>query len=690
MAIQTTLSFHNNGRPARSAAAMNGPSKPSASGSDDDDDEVSDDEDAPVASGAHTASTDVKREDEVSEGPAANWEVAYVYAFCQRFTELVDPTEPAFPHVMALEQALLDSSPPSQDPSNTKLDMPLSSLAGPPKNWAQKQKAQKKREAKKAAEAKEDEKAKKREDREDSLSSLSASDGEDAAVKKNGTVPFDDPFQAYTASGETMRASVEPLDVQPPILPEGTEVPPPSELIKTILLHFIDLLSSLTELTQYHGKKTWFHFLINFVTNRIGSNVWGGGFRWKSNLLRTRGLKPGQEKEANFWLLRWEDKIHLMRQMVDYILINAPSIKTEIKDTYDIGNQRIAKRDPSSNSLVILPLGRTSTHLTIYQLDTSPRLYASGSPYKPTAPWVALSSTPAGYRGFLQSLAEPGKADRKKVALRGPFAKAAAAGAKGKGKGKQEEEDGLEEERVLRARLEERLGKIGEWEEAQAVLAEQAARAAEKAAKKDEQMARTLARQNAGMNLPPRATRLRTRGTEAARVNYDEDDAGAEVDEGDEDFGAPRKRRRVTRADGEDETPAGSEAGDADSVASGSRRSSRRAVIPGERRSGRLAGPKSEEPEPVEEAEGMAEGEAENGAAPVAQEAPVAAEANGDAEAKVEMEVDVPLAGASTAAPAEPADEPAVEPVALQEMKAEDAATGEAGDAGEGEAEKTA
>jgi hypothetical protein len=36
-----------------------------------------------------------------------------------------------------------------------------------------------------------------------------------------------------------------------------------------------------------------------------------GGFRWEANLLRTRGLKPGQEEEKMFWFLRWEDKVSL-------------------------------------------------------------------------------------------------------------------------------------------------------------------------------------------------------------------------------------------------------------------------------------------------------------------------------------------------------------------------------------------
>ncbi|GAA5978965.1 hypothetical protein JCM11641_000109 [Rhodosporidiobolus odoratus] len=587
---------------ATAPSSFNGPTKPQSEAMSEDESESTSlqPHDASPESPKQTGEKAVKKEDETSEGPRGNWEVAYVYAFLERLTDMIDPSELTFPHVMALEQALLDCSPPSQGPSHTKLDKPLTSLAGPGKKPLQPLKKKEKNGNGKD----------RTQSPTSSLSSLSASEADSPSI---------DVFGAVSLQSATLRASVEPMDPIPPARPENTPCPPHSELVKSIMLHFISLLQPLKELTDYHGKKTWFHFLINFVGYRLNGDVWGGGFRWRTNLLRTKGLKPGQENESMFWMLRWEDKVHLMRQMIDFILVNAPEIKTKIKDSYDLGNQRIAKRDPASNDLVLLPLGRTSTLLTIYKLDSSPRLYASGSPYKSTSPWVVICSTPAGYRAFIETLAEPTKGDKKKVGLKGPFKKALGVGGAGKGKGKEVEVDGKEEERILRARLEERLEEVEEWEDVQEALLARAARSAERAAARDARVARSLV--GLGSSFSTRSSRLRSRGNgdsgaEAVpgveRPNYDEDDAGAVEDEEDGGWGAGGaggrgKRRRVQRdaggGGGDEDSHAGSEAGSVNGGGrGGSRRSSRKPVVPGERRSNRL------QLKDEEEAEGEGEG----------------------------------------------------------------------------------
>ncbi|GAA6039693.1 hypothetical protein JCM8097_001356 [Rhodosporidiobolus ruineniae] len=622
-----------------------------------------------------------KKEPEVSTGPGADWELAYVYAFLLKFTDLIDPDHQDFHSVMALEQALLDCSPayPEQF-SAPPLETPLSSLPAPTKKDLAM--------GKKPAAPKKDARKDRDHSPASSLSSLTASeDAHDPANGHghghNGVYDFTDPFELVNASAPVFRATAEPVDPFPPVRdPENpTPVPEHSEAIKTVMTTLIEILSQLKELTDYHGKKTWFHFLINFVTNRI--QTWGfGGFRWQGNLLRTRGLKPGQENEQNFWLLRWEDKVHLMRQMVDYILTNT-DIRNRVKSDYDLGNQRIAKRDPSSNPLVILPLGRTSSLLTIYHLDTSPRLYASGSPYKADAPWVVVASTLAGYEAFIESLAEPSKADRKKVALKGPFAKAAAtagpfaaAGGKGKGKGKGmqlEDEDGKEEERVLRARLEARLEDVRAWEESQEALRQRAERAAERAAQRDARTARHLAGLLSTGGATTRASRLRSRGGAEqgnGRPDYDERD-----DDADEEAGGRRKRRRVgdedyafgLDAEGADDSRAASEAGES-TASGGRRRGGGRQLppaIPGERRSGRLQmkeeggsaapTPAAEDEEDDEEEEVEAKEEEANGVKEeTVQETPAAAlEVSGtgeqpepviDAEAQLAPSIPVPAA----------------------------------------------
>ncbi|KPV72259.1 uncharacterized protein RHOBADRAFT_56071 [Rhodotorula graminis WP1] len=512
-------------------------------------------------------------EDEVREGPAANWEVAYVWAFVEHYTNHVDwrETNPSLPNVMTFEQALLDCSPPSTSSTRTSSrtkPKPLSAVAqraalanGGRKNG---------RDASPA----------------DSLSSL-----EDDEV---------DPDEAAAVQA----AVAEPIDPVPPVLAEDAPVPEASPIIRSLCELFQDNLKPIKELTDYHGKKTWFHFIINFVSNRFNSDpYYRGGFRWETNLLRTKGRKPGQETEQKFWMLRWEDKIHLMRIMVDYQLVNAPAVREIIKENYDIGNQRIAKRDPESNGLVVLPAGRTSTGLTLYHLDASPRLYASCDPFEADSAWLCLSSTLKGYKAFVKTLAAPTKADKKAQALRGPFAKAAAQAAAAaaaaqagdsakKGKGVEEQEDPKGEERVTRARLEADLVDMMEYEAAMDAIEQRKSRAAERLATRDARVARTLQRLSY-QGTSTRSSRLRARG-DTSRVHYDDpgefdgETAASENGGGDDDDEQQgrRKRRRTGPSGAEVD---GSEAGDdAASVGGSSRRSSVRPSVPGERRSNRV------------------------------------------------------------------------------------------------------
>ncbi|BGP47521.1 hypothetical protein JCM10450v2_003376 [Rhodotorula kratochvilovae] len=520
-------------------------------------------------------------EDEVRDGPAANWEVAYVWSFVERFTALVDwkDANPDMPNVMAFEQALLDSSPaPVGGPrtSSRVKAKPITAVAH------------------RAA-----------------LASGGKKNGRAASPASSlSSLEDDEPDAEETAA--VLAATSEPIDPVPPVFPAETPVPEASQLLRDIFDVFQSNLKGIKELNDYHGKKTWFHFLINFVSNRFTHDpVYRNGFRWETNLLRTKGLKPGQETEKKFWMLRWEDKIHLMRILVDFQLINAAPVRDLIKDNYDLGNQRIAKRDPDSNGLVVLPAGRTSTHLTLYHLDSSPRLYASCDPYKDNSAWICVCSTLKGYKAFLKTLAEPSKADKKAQALRGPFAKAAAGK---KLKGKEVKEDKKAEERVTRARLEADLEEILEYEEAMEALEQRKARAAERAATRDARVARTLQRLSY-TGTSTRSSRLRARG-DTSRVTYGEDDAedggDAEGDdyEEDEPQQGRRKRRRANAAGDE-----ASEAGDGESVGGSSRRSSVRPSIPGERRSNRLQlRDQQDDEEDGTPAAAMEEGGAEEGA----------------------------------------------------------------------------
>lgn len=233
---------------------------------------------------------------------------------------------------MTFEQALLDCSPPSTSSTRTSSrtkPKPLSAVA------------------QRAALANGGRKNGRAASPADSLSSL-----------EDDEVDPDEVAAVQAAVGE-------PVDPVPPVLAADAPVPEASPLIRALCELFQENLKPIKELTDYHGKKTWFHFIINFVSNRFNADpYYHGGFRWETNLLRTKGRKPGQETEQKFWMLRWEDKvrlgpldarsrsstlsgtsaddcsavaqIHLMRIMVDYQLVNAPPVREIIKENYDM------------------------------------------------------------------------------------------------------------------------------------------------------------------------------------------------------------------------------------------------------------------------------------------------------------------------------------------------------------------
>ena len=143
-----------------------------------------------------------------------------------------------------------------------------------------------------------------------SLSSLTASEsGGDTTTTPQDEAAYLAAIQAVETASVPASLAIDPV---PPVLPLELECPPHSDLLKTIVETFIENMRPIKELSEYHGKKTWFHFLINFVSYRFSADpLYRGGFRWETNLLRTRGLKPGQEKEDKWWKLRWEDKVSL-------------------------------------------------------------------------------------------------------------------------------------------------------------------------------------------------------------------------------------------------------------------------------------------------------------------------------------------------------------------------------------------
>ncbi|GAA5944116.1 uncharacterized protein JCM15063_005320 [Sporobolomyces koalae] len=496
------------------------------------------------------------REDEIGDGPEGNWEVAYVYAFIDRFTDLrkVEYSS-TIKSVTDLELALVESSPPSKVPRRATLSAATRNSAsefngnGNGNGNGQ--------------------------GHHSSASSLSSlSDDEDATPIPITPMPANPTISAI-----------------PPVLTPDTPIPPRSELLVTIVETFKQNLVGVPEMNDYHGKKTWLTWLINFVGKRL-SDKFSGGFRWESNLLRTRGLKPGQEEDKMFWSLRWEDKIHLFRQLVDYQLCMSPPVRDKIQQGYDLGHQRNALRSPYTNPLIVESLGTTLTNRQIFHLDDSPRLYsATAIPSKSTqtvppvhSNWATMSTTSAGYKAFLLSLPEP------VVGL----------GQKKPKGGKGSKDDVKREERVIRSKLQKGLVKLAQFEEALAEIETKERRVAARRAESDARMARNLSRTHPGTST--RSTRQKPRTVtyvndgigeddEIDQLEDDDDDDDHEQEDEDEDEDLAKMGRGKRRKIATNHAQHGEDDWDTSSVASGSnsrRQSHRGPVIPGERRSSRV------------------------------------------------------------------------------------------------------
>ncbi|GAA6014445.1 hypothetical protein JCM11491_007056 [Sporobolomyces phaffii] len=500
------------------------------------------------------------REDEVGDGPEGNWEVAYVYAFIDRFTDLrkVEYGSP-IKSVFDLEQALIASSPPSKIQRKAALAAGTNNGTNNGTNDASNGNGQARHHS--------------------SASSLSSlSDDEEAApaapMPANPTIP-----------------------VNPPILPTDAPVPPSSDTLVAIIECFKSNLASVAEMNDYHGRKTWLTWLINFVGKRLADKFFGG-FRWPSNYLRTRGLKPGQEEEKMFWLLRWEDKIHLFRQMVDYQLTNSPIIREKVQQGYDLGHQRNALRTQNLNPLIVEPLGPTLSKRHVFHIDESARLYSSSSiPAKSTntvppanCGWAALTSTTPGYKAFLLSLPEPAPPPGTKKAP------APAGQKRTKGPKPGSKEDPKRAERLMRSKLEQGLEKLAKYDEAVAEIDVKERRVAARRADSDARLARTISR-TVNSTSSTRSTRQKPKAVSYANDGLGDDEEIDELEEDDEldedDATMGRGKRRKTAAAG----LANEDDWETSSVASGStsgRRASARSatrmapLIPGERRSSRV------------------------------------------------------------------------------------------------------
>ncbi|KAK4052549.1 hypothetical protein OIO90_004317 [Microbotryomycetes sp. JL221] len=385
-----------------------------------------------------------------TEGPATHWEVAYVYAFLTRFTEWRTLDGP-LPDVTVFEQELINSSPeqdsnliktippprgsnnhyilPWQLPSNDihfqlglktcQTGQPGALVSGGAVGTYVGPSGE---EGEEEGEEMDDEVLQQDQD-ELNLPPLPTTNGFGSSDvqsdmnnrettttttnETNGDTVVQDEQHSTTWSTWSWGKLTEQD------LKEQGGLPTKSLLLIEIIKSFERYLY-LPEFEQSHGRRDWFSWLVRFVNKRLNS-FGKGGFYWQHNLLKRVGVKSGSEREQEFWLLSWQDKIHLLRQMVDFQLTNVKPIRKIIDEAYDIGKQRVTKRG-DSNELIIDSLGKIDSR-TIWKIDDSPRIYASTDPYLSSDvrdvensiefEWQTISTTLEGYKQIIKNLPEP-------------------------------------------------------------------------------------------------------------------------------------------------------------------------------------------------------------------------------------------------------------------------------------------
>ncbi|KAM0789107.1 hypothetical protein ACM66B_003162 [Microbotryomycetes sp. NB124-2] len=356
------------------------------------------------------------------DAPLENWEVAYIYGYLTRFTEW-RTLDGSLPDVSVLEQELVNSSPPE----GSRLIKTPPPPRGPNNHYIMPWQL----------------------DENDEVFAMGLTTtinaptiaGENEEEMRLPPLPVDAAVATVDgdANGGTDSAGpgtpggddggdglMQPSDQNLPtwstlswgklteqdLAAEGG-IPPSSPLLVEIIKSLEKFLY-LPEFEQSHGRRDWFSWLVRFTNKRLYS--WGrGGFRWTHNLLKRVGVKSGSEREQEFWLLRWEDKVHLIRQMIDFTLMNVKHVRKTIDDSYDSGRQRVSRRGDNSNELAVECLGQVDDSW-IWKIDDSPRLYRSSNPFAssdirdlnaPEFEWTAAATTVEGYKNFLESLPEP-------------------------------------------------------------------------------------------------------------------------------------------------------------------------------------------------------------------------------------------------------------------------------------------
>lgn len=95
--------------------------------------------------------------------------------------------------------------------------------------------------------------------------------------------------------------------------------------------------------------------------------------------------------EGQILNLGWQDRAIMLRSACEWALNSSPYVRGQISAQYNLLPQRVVRRKPEENPLIMTPIGRDSQRRPYYRLDDTARVYKAGSFYSVNNYWEVVS-----------------------------------------------------------------------------------------------------------------------------------------------------------------------------------------------------------------------------------------------------------------------------------------------------------
>ncbi|WVQ85019.1 hypothetical protein IAT38_007183 [Cryptococcus sp. DSM 104549] len=122
-------------------------------------------------------------------------------------------------------------------------------------------------------------------------------------------------------------------------------------------------------------------------------------------------LKRVEEQGGGLFELDWRERARLLRQLVDWQLAHAESIRAIVNQEWKVAETSKKKSVTAKYSLPddappikVEPIGHTRDRMRVWSVDSSWHLWKSGNPFKRPCPMIALTTTKDEYLALIELL----------------------------------------------------------------------------------------------------------------------------------------------------------------------------------------------------------------------------------------------------------------------------------------------